>query len=72
MRRGRPDGRKNGFLPFLVAFSDDRLVKAVALPERSLILRIGSAWRGNSDANDPFLSARFRNRDTVAWETYSR
>ena len=55
VRRGRANGRENGFLPFLVAFSDDHLVKAVALPKRSLILGIGSAWRGNSDANDPFL-----------------
>ena len=55
MRRGRANGRENGFLPFLVAFSDDRLAKAVTLPERSLILGIGSARRRDGDANDPLL-----------------
>ena len=40
VRRGRADGREDGFLAVLVAFSDDRLVKAVALA-RSAVSNCG-------------------------------
>ena len=73
MRGGRADGREDRLLAILVAFGDDRLVQAVALPERGLEIadrfRVGTAMVMRTT---PSSSARFRSRETVACETCSR